>query len=111
MSLGREQEAFARDVQALLAFIHNLGLRVRIGEAQRPVEMQAIYVRDGRSRTMNSQHIKKLAIDLFIFKEGKLLDKHELQHVGDFWESIDEQNSWGGNWHSFKDVPHFERRV
>jgi hypothetical protein len=31
--------------------------------------------------------------------------------VGDHWESLDPKNSRGGNWKSFKDLPHFERRV
>jgi hypothetical protein len=34
-----------------------------------------------------------------------------LKPVGEFWESLDTKNSWGGNWNSFKDVPHFERRA
>jgi hypothetical protein len=24
---------------------------------------------------------------------------------------LNSKNSWGGNWKSFKDIPHFERRV
>jgi len=61
---------------------------------------------------MNSYHLKKLAIDLNIFKNGRLLlDQGSLKHVGDFWCQQDPKNQWGGNWKSFKDLPHFERRA
>lgn len=107
MSLGNEQEAFSRDVCQLLAFAFGQGYEVRMGEAQRPVEMQELYVRTGRSKTMNSNHIRKCAIDLHFFKDGVLCYPKEL---GDFWENLHPKNSWGGNWKNFKDGPHFERR-
>jgi hypothetical protein len=107
MSLGTEQEAFSRDFCKLLAYALDKGYNVRIGEVQRPVEMQELYVRTGRSKTMNSNHIRKCAADLHFFKDGNLCYPQEL---GDFWESLSTKNSWGGNWNSFKDAPHFERR-
>ena len=35
----------------------------------------------------------------------------EIENDAAFWESLNQKNSWGGNWASFKDVPHFERRT
>jgi peptidoglycan L-alanyl-D-glutamate endopeptidase CwlK len=59
---------------------------------------------------MNSLHLKRCAIDLNFFKDGKLIyDIKQLQIVGNYWESLHEKNEWGGNWKSFKDVPHFQR--
>ena len=29
--------------------------------------------------------------------------------LGKYWESLDEKNTWGGSWTTFKDAPHFER--
>ena len=60
---------------------------------------------------MASNHLRKCAIDLNFFRDGKLIyDKNLLLEVGTYWESLNPKNSWGGNWNSFKDVPHFERR-
>jgi hypothetical protein len=112
MSLRKEQSAFALDLMSLQIWLHENGYEWTLGEAQRTVEQQAIYYKTGRSKTMNSNHIKKCAQDLFVFKEGKLLTtKEEMQPIGNQWESMGAKNSWGGNWRSFKDIPHFERRV
>ena len=107
MTLGQHQEMFAEHLHLLLTHAFNLGYRVRIGEVERPVQMQELYVATGRSKTMNSYHLKKCAADLHFFKEGKLCYPKEL---GDYWESLDPLNRWGGNWKNFKDSPHFERR-
>ncbi len=112
MSLGKEQEKFMKDVQKLLSFIHSLGFDIRGGELFRTAEQQKIYVKDGKSETFNSNHLKKCAIDLFIFKDGTWIkSKSMLQKIGDFWESLNTKNRWGGNYKSFYDGVHFERRV
>lgn len=119
MTLGQEQEAFASDLVKLIQYIWNAGCTVRIGEVQRPLEMQEIYVKSGRSKTMDSMHLKKCAADLTILKGGKILNRAETKPFGDFWESLNKLNRWGGNWRglvdsgksTFVDVPHFERKV
>lgn len=108
MTLGEHQEAFSKDLVMLLKYALQLGYNIRIGEVQRPVEMQQLYVKTGRSKTMNSMHLKKCAADLHFTKDGVLCYPKEL---GDYWESLNKLNSWGGNWRSFKDQPHFERKV
>ncbi|MGH1601746.1 M15 family metallopeptidase [Campylobacter majalis] len=111
MSLGKEQEAFMRDVAKLLNYLHQNGYEVRGGELERTQAQQEIYIKTGKSKTMNSNHLRRCAIDLFIFKNDKwLTQKQELQKIGDFWESLNEKNRWGGNFKNFLDVPHFERR-
>ncbi len=118
MSLVDEQAAFLTDVCKLILRATELGFTITGGELERKPEMQEIYVRTGRSKTMNSRHLSKCAIDLNFFKmvDGKrtlIYDIHDedLKEVGRFWESLSPKNSWGGNWNSFKDVPHFERRA
>ena len=75
-------------------------------------EQQAIYFKSGRSKTMNSNHLKRCAIDLFVFKDGKLLStKEEMQPIGNAWESLSKENRWGGNFSGFVDIPHFQRDV
>ena len=116
MSLISEQNVFAADVARLIQHVHSLCWAVTLGEAWRPLEMQQIYFNQGKSATMKNSHGDRLAIDLNFFKvvNGKpvvIYDKKDLQQFGDFWEQLDEKNIWGGNWKSFIDCPHFERKV
>ncbi len=108
MTLREEQNAFSRDLVKLLVFAFGKGYEVSIGEVERTAEQQRIYMQTGRSKTMNSMHLKKCAADLHFFKDGQLCYPQEL---GDYWESLDAKNQWGGNWKSFKDAPHFQRTV
>lgn len=112
MSLVQEQAAFLLDVANLIQKATTLGWTVTGGELYRTAEQQQIYVKTGRSKTMNSNHLKRMAIDLNFFKDGKLIyDIAALKPIGTYWETLNPKNSWGGNWTSFKDVPHFERRA
>jgi hypothetical protein len=117
-TLGENQEIFAGHVAMLLVKAKQLGFGVRLGEVLRPLEMQEIYVRTGRSKTMNSQHIKKLAIDLNLIVNGKLATREQIKPLGEWWEALDPANRWGGSWRGlveskksrFIDAPHFERQ-
>ena len=117
MGLVREQDAFRRDLMNLWTFAENLGFLVTIGEVERTREQQQIYLDTGRSKTKNSYHLKRLAADLFFYREDPdgrtdwIKNKAALQMLGDYWESLDPKNAWGGNWTSFQDCPHFERRA
>lgn len=108
MTLGQNQEAFARDLCLLLSRAIELGYGIRIGEVFRTPEQQQIYVATGRSKTTNSMHLKKCAADLHFTKDGQVCYPEEL---GRFWQSLSPQNSAGMFWNSFKDMPHFERKV
>lgn len=117
MTLSDHQAAFLLDACNLIQKATELGFKVTGGELSRTAEQQEIYVKTGRSETMLSNHLKRCAIDLNFFKDGKLVyDQKSLQPVGDYWESLCPNNSWGGNWTApggkkpFKDLPHFERR-
>lgn len=118
MSLGKEQEIFTRHAVMLVNQAWELGYQVRLGEVQRPIEMQEIYVRMGRSKTMDSQHIKKLAIDLILLRNDVICTAEEIKPLGDWWEALDVVNRWGGSWRGlvqsgkskFVDAPHFERQ-
>lgn len=109
MSLVTEQAAFLLDVCKLIQFATEKGFTVTGGELFRTPEQQQIYVKTGRSKTMNSNHMKRCAIDLNFFKDGKLT--YDTQELGRYWESLSPKNSAGMFWKSFKDAPHFERRV
>jgi peptidoglycan L-alanyl-D-glutamate endopeptidase CwlK len=120
MSLSSEQWAFLKDVAALILWADARGYAITGGELQRTIEQQNIYVKSGASRTMNSMHLKKLAIDLAVFRDGVLLEGREaIAPLGKFWESLNTKNRWGGSWRGlvesgkskFVDTPHFERYI
>ena len=112
MSLVKEQAAFLLDVAKLINKATELGFVVTGGELFRTPEQQQIYVKTGRSKTMNSLHLQRRAVDLNFFVDGKLTyDKKTLAPLGAYWESLHPKNRWGGNFKSLVDCPHFERNV
>lgn len=116
MSHVRDQSVFLMQVADLIGKAHDLGLVLTGGELYRTPEQQAIYVRTGRSKTTQSQHLKRLAIDLNFFERTAngalrlIYDSPAIRGLGAYWESLDPANRWGGNWTGFRDVAHFERR-
>jgi len=55
-----------------------------------------------------SLHCKRLAVDLNLFSpDGDYLSDTESHRVfGEFWESLDPKNKWGGR---FSDGNHYQR--
>ena len=112
MSLVQEQAEFLLDAIKLIQFATEQGFVVTGGGLARTIEQQTLYVKTGRSKTMNSNHLKRCAIDLNFFKDGQIIwDKGVLAPLGAFWESLHPKNRWGGNFKSLVDCPHFERNV
>lgn len=110
MSLMQEQAAFLLDACKLIEYATAQGFTVTGGELARTPEQQAIYFKSGRSKTMDSIHLRRCAIDLNFFKDGQVIyDKSKLASIGLFWESLNKANSWGGNGVSLVDTPHFSR--
>lgn len=116
MSLSDKQFSFAKDIILLLNYAMSRGWKFTLGEFQRTEEQQRIYMEEGKTLTMDSLHRKKMAGDIFFFKkvDGRYkftMKKEDLQELGDFWESLDKNNNWGGNWEKLVDTPHFEKEV
>ncbi len=112
MGLVKEQAAFLLDVCKLINHATEHGYVITAGELYRTLEQQQLYLKTGRSKTLNSNHLKRLAIDLNFFVNGKLTwDKKVLAPIGEYWESLSPKNRWGGNFKSLVDVPHFERSI
>lgn len=112
MTTSAEQAAFLLDVCKLVPFATDLGFVVTGGELMRTPYQQEEYVRRGLSRTLDSYHLQKLAIDLNFLKYGLLVHtRQELLPVGKYWESLSPQNYWGGNFKGFPDLGHFERHM
>ena len=112
MSAVAEQAAFLLDMCKLIQKATEMGFVVTGGELYRTPEQQQIHVKAGRSKTMNSLHLSRRAVDLNFFKDGKLTyDKAALAPLGAYWESLHPLNSWGGNGIKLVDAPHFSRGI
>ena len=88
-----------------LGFIVTEGLRTRARQAQ--------LLASGASRTMNSKHITGHAVDLAATVNGGVRWDWPLYSklAGAMKQAAAEQGTtitWGGDWRSFKDGPHFE---
>ncbi|MGE8153246.1 N-acetylmuramidase domain-containing protein [Pseudomonas vancouverensis] len=116
MSLVFEQIKFLQDIRRLLEFAESNGLLAVGGELERKPEMQELYLRDGRARTMDSMHLRKCALDLNFFKQQGddiqwVSSSLELEALGQFWEALDGRNGWGGHATPDMDIAHFERNL
>lgn len=126
MTLSDRQKIFTRNIGLFIDHAFEMGFELTLGEVARTVEQQKIYFDTGRSKTMDSRHIQRLATDFNIFLNGTLLfqksdqykqDLEAMRPLGDFWESLHPDNVWGGDWNrnnvfdeTFRDPYHFEMK-
>jgi GGDEF domain-containing protein len=113
MSCIGEQAAFLMDVCRFIPFATEHGFTVTGGELYRTTAQQEIYLRTGKSKTRDSRHLYRCAIDLNFFKSINnkfvLIDGvKELRQIGDHWRSLNLKNDCGIRWGW--DTGHFERR-
>ena len=121
MGLSDKQWIFLQNVANLIMYANKKGYKLTAGEMYRTEDQQWLYyngktIENGelvdtsrKSKTMKSKHLKRLAIDLNIFKDGVLTYKYEdVEPLGKYWESLNDRNKWGGNFLNFTDVPHFQ---
>lgn len=131
MSLSDKQWIFLQNVSNLIMWAAKNGYKLTGGELYRTEDQQWLYysgkkIEDGKlvdapvkSKTMNSKHLRRLAIDLNIFKNGVLTYNYDdIEPLGRYWCSLNQNNRWGGDWNKnnknddrFKDFPHFEMNV
>lgn len=90
---------FTRNVAKLIAWAFEHGYEVAGNEWLRTKDQQAIYVKSGASKTMNSKHLVGLAIDLNLYIGG-VYQQSTAAHapLGAFWKSLHPANVWGGEW-------------
>lgn len=119
MKLSEYQRIFTLNISKLITYAYEVkGYELTFGEAFRTNEQQLIYVQAGKSKTMNSNHLKRLAVDFNVFINGNLTyDWNALKPLGDYWESLGTKNRWGGDWNKnnlkdgFIDTLHFEMNI
>jgi hypothetical protein len=112
MNLVAEQFAFLTDVAKLIEFCYNRNVMITGGELYRTQEQQDLYLLNGKTHAKTSNHMRRLAVDFNFVIDGKLTyDKDDLKSYGDFWESLNPLNRWGGNFETITDTDHFESNV
>ena len=84
-----------------------------ITEGLRDIETQKRYVAQGKSQTMKSYHLKGKAVDVVIYKDKKVTwELKYYKELNDLVQEIAKEKgykiTWGGNWKSLVDGPHFQ---
>lgn len=97
MTLHEKQALFARLVAELIRTAEFRGYEVTFGEAYRPPETAALYAKQGRG-IFNSNHTKRLAVDLNLFRDGHyLMATEDYRELGEWWKGEHELARWGGD--------------
>lgn len=117
MASSDKQWLFLKDLSKLIIYAdETLGYKLTGGELWRPIEMQQIYLKIGKTTTLNSKHLERMAIDLNCFVKVNNVwtltwKKEDFEPLGIYWESLDKPNNvWGGRFNKLKDYCHFEKR-
>ena len=96
-SLSKKQREFTLMVGRLIDFIYSHNMEATLGEVWRTPYQQAKYFLDGKSKTLHSKHLQRLAIDLNLFINNRYItDPEKYRPLGEYWESINPENVWGG---------------
>lgn len=123
MGLRQKQSIFALNISKLIVWAYQNGYEITLGEAKRTRSQQYLYfygytiqrisgflklVKSRRlSKTMNSFHLKKLALDINVFIDGKYrTDKEAFKPLAEYWRSLHPDNVSGYDWDY--DMNHFQ---
>ncbi len=134
MRLSEKQRIFTFNIACLIHYAYSIDIELTFGEAHRTQSqillnyfgyeivkggVLGIKLQKSRklSRTLLSKHADRLAVDFNFFINGKLTyDYYKLTALGTYWESLHQDNVWGGDFNKngvkdgFVDTPHFEMR-
>ena len=111
------ENRFKKKVQAFLADLMSQRLYVVVLETWRAKPRQQYLYDLGKSQTMNSKHLKGLAIDIapVICFDGGKVRSINWDTKNPIWKKIAQvaniyEIAWGGNWKTFPDFVHFEEK-
>ena len=97
MTLREKQSLFASYLTTLLVWLREHDYELSFDEAYRPPELAEQYCQHGKG-SLHSLHCCKLAMDLNVFTDGKLLQtKADWLPIGNYWKSLDPECRWGGD--------------
>lgn len=106
MKLSESQRRFAALTPLLYLYIQDQGYEWTYGDAFRDPRVHGEFGAKGGYGRWTSNHKRRLAVDVNLFKDGKFLRTSEDHRIfGEFWESLDPKCRWGGR---FNDGNHYE---
>jgi peptidoglycan L-alanyl-D-glutamate endopeptidase CwlK len=112
-SLARLQGVHPDLVKVVRLAITKTPVDFTVLEGLRTKERQAVLFKQGATRTMNSRHITGHAVDLAPVIDGKVSWDWPLYHklapvMKAAAKELGVAITWGGDWVSFRDGPHWE---
>jgi peptidoglycan L-alanyl-D-glutamate endopeptidase CwlK len=121
-SFGRASQEKLATVKIELQHVVRLALYLSpvdfgITEGIRTIERQKILVSQGKSQTLKSRHLIGEAIDICPYINGSFTyeDKEAFKQIAAAFDTaaaiLGEKITWGGNWVSFVDMPHFQIEI
>lgn len=106
MSLNTKQAAFTYKIASLIVWANDQGYDLIGAELFRTPEQAALYAKQGKG-IKNSVHRKKLALDMFLLKDGKISwDPEDYRPIGEKWKTMHDDARWGGDFPG-RDAVHF----
>lgn len=103
--LLQKQLDFVKMLERLFKFAYFAGIAITIGDVYRDPRVFGIMGESKGYGHAKSAHKQRLAIDLNIIKDGKLVTTTEgHRQLGEYWESIG--GTWGGRF-SKPDANHY----
>ena len=70
MKLSENQILFTLNIGDLIYFANSIGIGMTFGDAYRTEYQQKEYLRTGKSKTLTSNHLRRLAVDFNFFVDG-----------------------------------------
>ena len=105
--MNEKQVLFTRLMAELIVQCSSEGIDMIGAELFRTPEQAEIYAKSGKG-IRNSNHTRKLAIDLFRYKDGSVSWNHaDYERAGEIWKGLHELCRWGGDFTHMRDSPHF----
>lgn len=95
MKLSAKQREFTRMVGEFIRLATEAGLELTLGHVWRSTEEQTRLIAEGMSRTTQSKHLDRLAIDVNLFVcDNYMTDRDAYRPLGEVWEKLG--GTWGG---------------
>lgn len=107
MSLSKKQQRFTQCIGLLIHYAYTKGYALTLGDAYRDPRVHGKEGEKVAYGAANSQHKRRMAIDLNLFVDGKYItdgNHPAYKDLGEYWKSLDGDCAWGGD---FGDANHF----
>lgn len=106
MTLNQKQAEFTYTMGCFIVWAFENKHQLIGAEWFRPPELAELYAQQGRG-IKNSVHRYKLAVDLFLLKNGTVTwNTEDYRVLGEKWESMHPLARWGGRFKN-RDAVHF----